>query len=67
MPARPIRTSEEMCELLRSAPPPTPDDVWVTRDGRRLDTADKVRAHIEQLNAEIAREDRERRGDGAGS
>lgn len=52
MPARPVRTSEEMYA----------DDVWITRDGRRLDTAEKILEHIGQLNAELAAEDRARQG-----
>lgn len=33
---------------------PTADDVPITRDGRRLDTPDKVRAFIAQINADRA-------------
>lgn len=32
--------------------PPTEDDVPVTRDGRRLDTPDKVRAFLADISAE---------------
>lgn len=64
MPARPVGTSEEMCQMMRSAPPPTADDVWITRDGRRLDTAEKILEHIGQLNAELAAEDRAWQGNG---
>jgi hypothetical protein len=31
--------------------PPTDDDVPITRDGRRLDTPDKVIAFLEEINA----------------
>jgi len=31
---------------------PTADDVPITRDGRRLDTPEKVRAFIAQINAD---------------
>lgn len=64
MPVRPVRTSEEMCQMMLNAPPPTADDVWITRDGRRLDTAEKILEHIGQLNAELAAEDRARQGNG---
>jgi hypothetical protein len=30
--------------------PPTDDDVPITRDGRRLDTPDKVIAFLEEIN-----------------
>jgi len=36
-------------ELAKHTRPPTDDDVPVTRDGRRLDTPDKVRAFVEEL------------------
>jgi hypothetical protein len=36
--------------------PSTHDDVSITKDGRRLDTADKVRAWIAEVNAERERE-----------
>lgn len=49
--------------MTRSVPPATADDVWITRDGRRLDTAEKILEHIGQLNAELA-EDRALQGDG---
>ncbi len=48
--------------MMLNAPPPTADDVWITRDGRRLDTAEKILEHIGQLNAELAAEDRARQG-----
>ena len=31
--------------------PPTDDDVSITRDGRRLDTPDKVIAFLDEINA----------------
>ncbi len=40
--------------MMRSAPPATADEVWITRDGRRLDTAEQILEHIGQLNAELA-------------
>ncbi len=38
--------------------PPTPDDVCVTKDGRRLDTPEKLVAWLEEFNA--ARDDESR-------
>jgi len=35
--------------------PPTSDDVTILRDGRRLDTAEKVRAFVDEFNAEQTR------------
>jgi len=37
-------------ELFRGALPPTEDDVPVTADGRRLDTAAKVVAFLEEID-----------------
>ncbi len=43
----------ELNQLLDSAERsrPTPDEVCVTADGRRLDTPDKLIAWLEELNA----------------
>lgn len=43
--------------MMRNAPPPTADDVTILADGRRLDTPEKVRAWVDELNAERAREE----------
>lgn len=56
MPARLVRTFDEIAELMRTAPPPTADDVTILADGRRLDTPEKVRAWVHEMNAERARE-----------
>ncbi|MBA3288151.1 MAG: hypothetical protein H0U21_09035 [Acidimicrobiia bacterium] len=43
------------CETARELAgdrPPTDDDVPIARDGRRLDTPAKVRAFLEEINAE---------------
>jgi len=42
----------EFNELFRDAPPPTADDVSITSDGRRLDTAEKVIEFFAELEAE---------------
>lgn len=49
-----ILTREEFNEMLRDAPPPTPDDVSITHDGRRLDSKEAVLAFIAELDAERA-------------
>lgn len=40
---------DEVSAGARRSGPPTPDDVSITRDGRRIDTADKVREMIAEL------------------
>lgn len=49
--AHPIRTysREEFNELMAGAAEPTPDDVSILSDGRRLDTPEKVRAFIAEM------------------
>jgi len=47
---------EEVDALLAGGDPPTPDDVSITSDGRRLDSAEAVIAFVEELQAERARE-----------
>lgn len=42
MAPEPIMTAEEWLEGMRHAPPPAPDDVTVTSDGRRLDSREAV-------------------------
>ena len=41
----------ELAELLADAEAPTDDDVSVTEDGRRLDTAEAVIAFFDELRA----------------
>ncbi|MGH9123683.1 MAG: hypothetical protein ACRDZ8_03015 [Acidimicrobiales bacterium] len=52
--AKPVLSFDELAELVRDAPPPTPDDVSITADGRRLDTKDKVLAFLAEIEAERA-------------
>lgn len=47
-----VLTWEEFNELFRDALPPTSDDVSITSDGRRLDTAEKVIEFFGELEAE---------------
>ena len=46
----------ELVELFAGAEPPTDDDVSVTNDGRRLDSAESVIAFFEELRAQRAGE-----------
>lgn len=47
-------TAEELFERMRDASPPSGDDVPVTFDGRRLDSAEAVRAWLADLAARRA-------------
>lgn len=47
----------ELDELLADAAPPTDDDVSITKDGRRLDSAEAVIAFFEEIRAQRAAED----------
>lgn len=51
---RPTRvlTWEQWGEMTRDLAPPTDDDVSITKDGRRLDTAEKVIEFFAELDAE---------------
>jgi len=52
--ADPVLSLDELDERLRQARPPTPDDVSITRDGRRLDTKEEVLAFLAEMEAERA-------------
>jgi hypothetical protein len=41
----------ELDALLLGGGPPTPDDVSITSDGRRLDSAEAVKAFVEELRS----------------
>lgn len=47
-----VLTWEEWGEMTRDLAPPTDDDVSITKDGRRLDTAEKVIEFFAELDAE---------------
>lgn len=49
---RRVLTAEAWREMSRGLPPPTNDDVSITKDGRRLDTAEKVIEFFAELDAE---------------
>lgn len=51
--ATPTRLSrDEIRAMSRDLPPATPDDVSVTADGVRLDSKEKVRAFVAELEHE---------------
>ncbi len=51
MAAQPVMTAEEWFERMRQAGPPTADDVPITRDGRRLESPEAVKAWLADLAA----------------
>jgi len=51
MAAQPVMTAEELAEDLRHASPPTPDDVTILRDGRRIDSRESALAWLTELAA----------------
>jgi hypothetical protein len=53
---QPVRTWREIAQMVEDAPPPTDDDVPITRDGRRLDSPEKVRAWLDDLNQSLRAE-----------
>ncbi|MBV9004061.1 MAG: hypothetical protein JO286_04890 [Solirubrobacterales bacterium] len=54
MSAEPVMTVEELAEALCHAPPPTPDEVTILRDGRRIDSRESAMAWLADLAAERA-------------
>ncbi|MFV0309069.1 MAG: hypothetical protein ACK5OX_15145 [Desertimonas sp.] len=49
-------TREEWNRAVAAGSPPTADDVSITKDGRRLDTVQKIFAWVAEINAERERE-----------
>jgi hypothetical protein len=56
MAAQPVMTAEELIERVRHAPPPTPDDVTILWDGRRLDSREAVMEWLAEVDAKRAAE-----------
>jgi hypothetical protein len=56
MAAQPVMTAEEWCEGMRHARPPTPDDVTILWDGRRLDSREAVMEWLAEVQAKRAEE-----------
>jgi hypothetical protein len=53
---QPVMTAEEWFDGMRDAGPPTPDDVTVLWDGRRLDSRDAVMEWLAEVDAKRAEE-----------
>lgn len=53
-PVKPVRrvvTAEDLKRTFADPRPSTPDDVCITRDGRRLDTREKLLAFLVEIDA----------------
>jgi hypothetical protein len=57
MAVQPVMTAEELAEALRRALPPTPDDVTILREGRRIDSCESAMAWLAELAAKRAAAD----------
>ncbi len=53
--AQVVKHTERFGDTFRDLPAPTEDDVTILRDGRRLDSAAKVRAFVAELRRDQAR------------
>jgi hypothetical protein len=56
MAAQPVLTAEELIERVRHAAPPTPDDVTILWDGRRLDSREAVMEWLAEVEARRSEE-----------
>ena len=56
MAAKPVLTAEELIEHVRNAGPPTPDDVTILWDGRRLDSREAVMEWLAEVKVARAEE-----------
>ena len=56
MAAQPVMSAEELIERVRQAPPPSPDDVTITLDGRRLDSRQAVLEWLAEVEAKRTEE-----------
>jgi hypothetical protein len=56
MVSQPVMTAEEWFEGMRQARPPTPDDVTILWDGRRLDSREAVLEWLAEVAAKRAEE-----------
>jgi hypothetical protein len=52
------KTAEEVIERMRHAGPPTPDDVTILWDGRRLDSREAVMEWLAEVDAKRAEDAR---------
>jgi hypothetical protein len=56
MAAKPVLTAEELFERVRNAGPPTPDDVTILWDGRRIDSREAATEWLAEIEAERAKD-----------
>ncbi len=56
MAAKPVLTAEELIEHVRHAGPPTPDDVTILWDGRRIDSREAAMEWLAEIEAERVKE-----------
>ena len=56
MAAQPVMTAEELIERVCQGAPPTPDDVTILWDGRRLDSREAVMEWLTEVAAKRAEE-----------
>lgn len=56
MAAKPVMTADELIERVRHAGPPTPDDVTILWDGRRLDSREAVMEWLAEVEAKRVEE-----------
>ena len=56
MAAQPVMTAEEWFEGMRHAAPPTPDDVTILWDGRRLDSREVVMEWLAEIEVKCVQE-----------
>jgi hypothetical protein len=56
MAAQPVMTAEDWFEGMRHAGPPTPDDVTILWDGRRLDSREAVMEWLAEVDVKRAEE-----------
>ncbi|HEY1651300.1 MAG TPA: hypothetical protein VGG09_05410 [Acidimicrobiales bacterium] len=54
MTAQPVMTAEEWFKGMQDAEPPTPDDVTILWDGRRLDSREAVMEWLAEVEAKRA-------------
>jgi hypothetical protein len=54
--AQPVLTAEKLIERVRNFGPPTPDDVTILLDGRRLDSREAVMEWLAEVEASRAEE-----------
>jgi hypothetical protein len=56
LPTTKVWTAQQWAARMAQCSPPSADDVTILKDGRRLDSREKVLAHIAEVNQEQASE-----------